>query len=83
MIEIRNLYLHKGEENIRERINEGKIKYFLNLHCYKKYKCKVDRKLQSQLAFNLLMGKCFSACWVCGKAKSSLISVEIPLVGKV
>ena len=56
MIEIRNLYLHKGEENIRERINEGKIKYFLNLHCYKKYKCKVDRKLQSQLAFNLLMG---------------------------
>ena len=32
MIEIRNLYLHKGEENIRERINEGKIKYFLNLH---------------------------------------------------
>ena len=30
MTEVRNLYLHKEEKNIRERINEGKIKYFLS-----------------------------------------------------
>ena len=40
-------------------------------------------RTDEKLAFNLLMGKCFSARWVCGKAESSLISVEILLVGKV